>query len=188
MLNHTVYIVTNGKLVQLHHFDSKALVEEYIRSQNIPASFVLPAYFMSNVPSSIQPSPSGNSLSITWPFHPHTAIPMLDVTQDFGKFVAGCLLHPTSTMGKHTLAASGWFSPLDICAAVQAVTSTKTTFHEVPSETYAGHPEMMENMLVIRDYEYYGPGAKTGVQDSHALLRGESFSTFLSFFRDLEES
>jgi hypothetical protein len=42
-------IVSGGKLRLIHHFDSKADVETYIRSIHVPASFVNPGCFMSNL-------------------------------------------------------------------------------------------------------------------------------------------
>jgi uncharacterized protein YbjT (DUF2867 family) len=41
--------VSNGKLSKVHHFDTKAEVEKYIRSLNIPATFVNPGCFMANL-------------------------------------------------------------------------------------------------------------------------------------------
>lgn len=42
-------IVSGGKLPNVRHFDSKAVVEEYIRSIGIPAVFLDPGCFMTNL-------------------------------------------------------------------------------------------------------------------------------------------
>lgn len=42
-------IVSGGKLPNVRHFDSKAAVEEYIRSLGIPAVFLDPGCFMTNL-------------------------------------------------------------------------------------------------------------------------------------------
>ncbi|ORY18961.1 hypothetical protein BCR34DRAFT_553011 [Clohesyomyces aquaticus] len=179
--------ITDGKLPNLHHFDSKAMVEQYITSLSLPASFVLPAYFMSNIPSSIRPS--GSHYSLSWLFRPTTQIPMLDVPTDFGKFVASCLAKPSETLGKHTLAASGWFTPLDVCRAVENCTGSKCEYHEVPIEDYQGSKELFDNLMMIREYEYYGPGAQDGVKKSHELVNGiggwEGFGTFERFLKEI---
>lgn len=39
---------SNGRLPHVAHFDSKANVEKYIRSQNLPATFIQPGYYMTN--------------------------------------------------------------------------------------------------------------------------------------------
>jgi hypothetical protein len=178
--------VTHGKLLNLHHFDSKAMVEEYIREIGVPASFVMPGYFMSNIPGSIQPSQDRESYSVSWLFAPHTQIPMLDVPSDFGKFVAGCLLHPKKTIGTHVLAASGWFTPLDVTKAVEACTGVKTHYHVVPLEAFRGSPELKDNLLMIKDYDYYGPGAHDGVKRSHEFAGPDAkFSTFQDFLQEI---
>lgn len=183
ILTNETFTVTHGKLNHLQHFDSKAMVEEYIRSLNIPASFVLPSFFMSNVPPSIKTAANGQGLNISWMLYPDTSIPMLDVPDDFGKFVVACLLHPNETMGKHILASSSWVTPREVCAAVEASRGTKTTFTEAPSKAYDGHAELLDNMLMIRDYGYYGTRAKEAVQESQALVPDSRFSTFQSFIK-----
>ncbi|KAH7396268.1 hypothetical protein BKA66DRAFT_566766 [Pyrenochaeta sp. MPI-SDFR-AT-0127] len=181
--------ITEGKLHNLHHFDSKAMVEEYINKIGQPASYVLPAYFMSNIPGSIRPSANGDHYSLSWLFRPDTQIPMLDVPRDFGKFVASGLANPSATLGKHTLAASGWFTPLDVCNAVKNCTGKKCDYNEIPIEQYQGSKELFDNLMMIREYEYYGPGAKAGVERSHEVVAGvggwEAFGTFENFLQEI---
>lgn len=178
--------ITAGKLPNLHHFDSKAMVEAYITEVGQPASFVLPGFFMANVPGSIKPSPTDpNTYTLTQMFHPDTQIPMLDVPADFGKFVAACLAKPEATMGKHVLAASVWATPLDVCSAVEEVTGKKCVFNEM--KEWKGSQELLENMDMIKEWMYYGPGAKEGVEWSQGLVREvggmEGFSGFDGFLK-----
>jgi hypothetical protein len=118
------------------------MVEEYINEIGQPASFVMPAYFMSNIPGSIKPRPSHDGYTLSWLFHPDTQIPMLDVPRDFGKFIASCLTNPSATMGQHTLAASGWFTLLDVCQSVENVTGKKCEFKDYGVEEYQGSKEL----------------------------------------------
>ncbi|KAH7071393.1 hypothetical protein BKA63DRAFT_419387 [Paraphoma chrysanthemicola] len=179
--------ITNGKLHNLHHFDSKAMVEEYIKQVGQAASFVMPAYFMSNIPGSIRPNSTGSGYELSWLFHPDTQIPMLDVPRDFGKFVASTLAATPSY--QHTYAASGWFTPLDVCAAVEACTGKKCAFNEVPLEQFGGSKELLDNLLMIREYDYYGPGAKEGVSRSHEVVGKvggwDGFGSFEDFLREI---
>lgn len=181
--------ITNGKLHNLHHFDSKAMVEEYITSLAIPASFVLPGYFMSNLPGAIRPSLDGSNYTVRQMFEPTTEIPMLDVPRDFGKFVAAGLANPSAMLGKHTLAASGWFTPLDVCSAVEKITGKKCEFNEVSVSDYAGSRELFDNLMMIREYAYYGPDAKENVKKSQGTVEtvggwGE-FGTFQIFLKEI---
>jgi uncharacterized protein YbjT (DUF2867 family) len=193
--------ITGGKLSNLHHFDSKAMVEEYITQAGQPASFVLPGYFMANVPGSIKPSAAAASgeggggdtnYTLTQLFHPDTQIPMLDVPADFGKFVAACLVKPDATMGKHVLAASVWATPLDVCTAVESVTGKKCVFREMKEDEWKGSKELLENMDMIKEWMYYGPGAKEGVEWSQELVRGvggwDDFGSFERFLKRVEFS
>lgn len=181
--------ITNGKLHNLHHFDSKAMVEEYVNEIGLRASFVLPAYFMSNLPGSVRPNENGDGLIIRQLFEPQTQIPMLDVPRDFGKFVAAALAKPEETVGKHTMAASGWFTPVDVAEAVQRVTGQKCVFEEVPVEAYGGSKELFDNLMMIREYDYYGPGAKEGVKRSQDVVNviggWNGFGTFEAFLREI---
>jgi hypothetical protein len=162
------------------------MVEEYIRQVGQPASFVMPAYFMSNVPGSIRRSADGAGFELAWLFRPETRIPMLDVPRDFGKFVAATL---AETPGyRHAYAASGWFTPLDVCGAVERCTGKRCEFEEVPLERFGGSKELLDNLLMIRDYEYYGPGAEEGVSRSQEMVGRvggwEGFGSFEDFLRE----
>lgn len=49
-----LFIVSEGKLAHMSHFDSKAEVEEYTRSIGIPATFLFAGAYMSNIPGALQ--------------------------------------------------------------------------------------------------------------------------------------
>lgn len=50
--------MSNGQLTTVEHFDSKAEVEDYIRSLNFPSSvFFLPGWFMQNFWDNFVPKP-----------------------------------------------------------------------------------------------------------------------------------
>lgn len=174
--------ITQSRLRNLHHFDAKAMVEEYITTLGIPASFVLPAYFMSNIPSAIKEDRANGGYKLAWLFKVDTEIPMLDVSNDFGKFVASCLANPAATMGKHVLAASGWFTPLDIVKAIESYTGTKTVFDEVPLQRYRGSKELFDYLIMVREFEYYGPGAREAINKSHLVVEGIGGWTALGNF------
>ena len=77
--------------------------------------------------------------------------------------------------------------PLDVCATVEKVTGKKCEFKEYGVEGYQGSKELFDNLMMIREYGYYGPGAKEGVkrsQDIVGRVRGweglGSFDDYLS--------
>ena len=165
--------VSGGKLEAIEHFDSKAEVQEYITSKNIPASFFMPGFFMSNLKGTLQPSEDGN-YTLTAPWHPDTKLPMIDIQADTGKYVAAALLRGPST--KRILGVSEWVSPNDLSAAVKEVTGKSVKFTEVPAEVFQGFMpgpharELTENFVLIRDYAYYGPDEATAIKESQASI------------------
>ena len=182
--------VSNGKYGGLHHFDSKAQVEVYITSIGLPASFVLAGYFMSNLTRAFQLNEAGTEYTWTEVFAPDSDIPMLDVPPDYGKFVAGCLSTPEATVGKRILATSGWYTPLQVAQAVENVTGKKCVYKEdkeTDEEHYRLGGELYQNMMMIKEFKYYGPGAKDGVEMAQKLAPAagihEGFSTFEGFLK-----
>ncbi|KAI4240357.1 MAG: hypothetical protein L6R40_005183 [Gallowayella cf. fulva] len=162
--------MTNGKLSHLPHFDAKADVADYIREQKIPASFLNAGCFMSNFTGALQKSDEGNSLTLN--LHPDTKMPLFDAAGDTGKFAAGILLNPSETLNKDIYGATGWYTPTDIVNAIEEFSGKKTTFNEVPDETFrkflpeAIAEEMMETFMLVKDYAYYGPGGDKILEES----------------------
>ncbi|KAL8688894.1 MAG: hypothetical protein Q9224_004772 [Gallowayella concinna] len=162
--------MTNGKLSHLPHFDAKADVADYIREQKIPACFLNAGCFMSNFVGSLQKSDEGNSLTLN--VHPDSKMPLFDAAGDTGKFAAGILLNQSETLNKDIYAATGWYTPTDVVNAIEEFSGKKTTFNEVPDETFrkflpdAIAEEMMETFMLVRDYAYYGPGGDKILEES----------------------
>ena len=185
--------VTEGKLNKLHHFDSKAMVEEYINEVGVPASFVLAGFFMANLPSWTKLADDGANYSLALMLPSNTSIPLLDVPRDYGKFVAACLANPQATQGKRILATTDWETPADICDAFEQVRGKKCIFEEIPEDKWPGGEEIFENMLMVRDYAYYGPdekGARKDVKESQDVVEKlgvfEGFGTFRSFLEEFD--
>ncbi|KAL8709166.1 MAG: hypothetical protein Q9220_006046 [cf. Caloplaca sp. 1 TL-2023] len=162
--------MTDGKLSHLPHFDSKADVAQYVRDNNIPASFLCAGCFMENFLSMVQKSDDGDTLNIN--LHPDTKIPLFAAADDAGKFVAGILLNQPALLGKDIYGATGWFTPTEIVAAIEKVTGRKTTFNELPDKVFESFlpkaigEELMETFMLVRDYAYYGPGGDKIVEES----------------------
>ncbi|KAL8995935.1 MAG: hypothetical protein Q9169_004436 [Polycauliona sp. 2 TL-2023] len=154
--------MTNGKLSHLPHFDAKADVADYIREQKVPAIFLNAGCFMSNFTGALQKSDEANSLNLN--LKPDTKIPLFDAAVDTGKFAAGIMLNPSELLNKDVYAASGWYTPTDIVNAIEKFSGKKTTFNQLPDETFRSYlpeaiaEEMMETFMLVRDYAYYGPG------------------------------
>lgn len=165
-----LHSVSGGILSQVHHFDSKAKVEEYIRSEGIPATFMLPGFYMSNIPGgNLRKTPEG-----TWklglPIPGDSPIPLFASEYDTGKFVKGILLKRDETLGKRIYAATKYYTPLEILAAFKDEypdAGKAAVFSELPHAVFkgilaaAGMPEvtqeeLLENMRLMPEFGYYG--------------------------------
>lgn len=77
---------SGGRLSHVPHFDSKAEVEKHARQIGIPATFVMPGYFMSNFRNSFRKGEDG-VYAITFPVSDKAQLPLFDVS-DTGRFNA----------------------------------------------------------------------------------------------------
>jgi hypothetical protein len=93
---------------------------------------------------------------------PTTEIPMIDQANDTGKWVASALSKPSEALGQHFLEAAGWYTINDICEIFAEITGKQILFQEVSESTFAAlkGEEICEAWILLRDYAYFGPGAK----------------------------
>ena len=180
--------LTGGKFPNVEHFDSKAAVEQYIRDLDIPATFFMPGFFMSNFPGGMfRQLPPSNDWTIALPMPAGTPIPFFDAAEDTGKFVKGILTHRDKVLGKRVLAATDYYTPsdaIDIFKKLFPEAGKSATFVQVSKDDYkgalaqAGMPEkaqqeLYENMAFMNEYGYYG---KASLAESHEVIQ----SSFLS--------
>lgn len=181
--------MTNGKLPHVYHFDSKAIVEDYVREQGLPATFFLPGFYMSNIPGGMmRPMPTtADGGDVAWTLAlptPETApFPLFD-TEDTGKWVKAIALGRDSLLGRQVYAATSYATPADIVsqfrAAFPAAGGTARfvqTSHEQFLAALAGMGmpdfaalEMLENMRLMDEGGYFG-GAS--LEESQAILGEE---------------
>ncbi|KAL4785923.1 hypothetical protein BJX76DRAFT_323048 [Aspergillus varians] len=170
---------SGGRLKDVPHFDQKAQVEQYIRSLGLPASFVLPGYFMSNYVSMgmIRRGDDG-VYTLAYPVKDDAKFPLIDIDADLGKYVATALKNPAKTQGSQILAATDYYTPTRILKEFEEVTGHKTQYIQVDSETYKGFMpgylglEMLENHLFIEEPGYYNGRS---LKESQDLLAGAGF-------------
>ncbi|KAI5826197.1 NmrA-domain-containing protein [Schizophyllum commune Tattone D] len=162
--------LTNGVLSQVHHFDSKAAVEEYIRELSIPASFFLPGFYMSNIPGqNLRVGPDGK-WQFAMPMPEDAPIPLFAAERDTGKFVKAMFLKREEVLGKRVYGATGYITPLEILDAFKKVypaAGKDVAFQRLPNEAFKGilasmglpepiQEEMLQNMRLVYEFGYYG--------------------------------
>lgn len=166
--------VSNGKMSNMSHFDSKAEVEEYTREIGVPSTFFWAGPFMSNFPQALQKTEDGYALANN--LAPDTKVPLYEVNNDTSKFVAGILAQTEKPSGKRVFGATGWYTPTEMVATIEKVSGKKVTFSSVSDQVYEGFlppniaKELTETFAFIREFAYYGPGAEEGVAESLKIV------------------
>jgi len=193
----TFVLVSNGALSHVYHFDSKAIVEDYIRTLSLPATFFLPGFYMSNFPTNmLRPSPDSPSTYIlSFPVPATAPVPLLDASRDTGKFVKGIVLHRDSVLGKQILGASEYLTLQGLLDTFGKVfPETETKFVQVSHTDYTagmttrGMPEfaadeLLQNMRLLDEFGYFGG---RGLEESHAIVEDE-LTTWEAFTRQEEK-
>ncbi|KAI5919192.1 hypothetical protein F4810DRAFT_688749 [Camillea tinctor] len=165
---------TNGRLKHVEHFDMKADVESYIRSKDIPSTFVLPGYFMTNF-TALQMMRKGEDgvYSLAYPVGEKAKFPLIDIESDIGKYVVAAMRSRSKVLGKQILAAADYYPPTRIISEFEEATGLKGRFVSIDAETYKSFlpgpmaEEMLENHLFIEEPGYY---AGRSLQESLDLL------------------
>ena len=76
---------SNSALSHVYHFDSKAVVEDYIRSIGVPATFVLPGTYASNFAEILRRTEDGK-FQMFIPAGDDMRYPVIDAKADYGQF------------------------------------------------------------------------------------------------------
>lgn len=111
--------------------------------------------------------------------------PVLDARADSGKYVMGLFQGGAAANGVHVAAVSTWTSPAELLKAVSEASGTQVTFQMVPQKEIAASlpsniaSELTETMLLVGNYQYYGPGTeKQQEQNDKWLLKGSKVTDF----------
>jgi len=176
--------LTEGKLSKVYHFDSKAKVEDHIKSIGLPATFFLPGFYMSNIPGTLLHRDDYDGRWKFWlPTSRDALFPLIDVVADTGKFVKGILLHRDELLGQNVYGSVGYHTVQQIVEDfIQAFPKDghHATYAHMPDDEYKrmlgkfGLPEhaqeeMLQNMqLLTKEHGGYYGGAR--LEPSHEIL------------------
>ena len=192
------YKLTDGKLPNIDHFDSKAEVETYIETHKskgknggLWASYFMPAFFMSNFVSFINPGQDGVP-TLAMPMAPDAHFALIDIQVDTGKYVLGALEAGKRADGVQIQAASDWTTPAGIAETFTKYGGMEVKFVQIPRDVFKGFlapkmgdfgaEELTQNMELIGDYSYYGKGTeKKQAESDKWLLKGSKKVSFRDF-------
>ncbi|KAI0448912.1 NMRAL1 protein [Xylaria acuta] len=160
--------LSNGKLPHVYHFDSKAHVEEYIRSIGVPATFFMPGLYMPNIPGGML-SKQGENWVLSLPIAPTSLIPLYNPA-DTGKYVKGIVNNKEALLGKRFTGATEYLTAQGVVDTFKKVfpeAGQTAGYFETPKDTFYGFmkstglpefavDELYENMVLMQDFGYYG--------------------------------
>ena len=179
-------LVTAGKITGVLQFDSKAIVEEYIGSLGIPATFLHLGMFMNYLLYWLKPiCPGSKSYKFSIPFPTSTKLSLISVNEDAGKYVKAILMNQEKVLGKQIAAAEQQYSPDDVVRIIREIAGLDVIVERVTNEEYRkqlvalGIPDffiddMSDNVKYIEEYGFFN--AKD-IKDGHEV----SLSTLLGF-------
>ncbi|KAJ5767232.1 uncharacterized protein N7511_004848 [Penicillium nucicola] len=175
-------IASNGRLVNITHFDGKASVERYIRESGLTASFVMLGIFMTEMHTMIQKQEDG-SFILPIPVSSSAVAPFIDAGTDTGNFVRAALNNPPQTNSQVIYAASDYYSFDDLARDFESVIGAPLSIITVPSETFKATlstflppnmaEEIFENLILLEDPGYY---AGASLASSLSLLSDKPVS------------
>jgi len=179
--------ISRGIITGVLHFDSKAVVESYIRSLNIPASFLLQGIFMNQIIYFLLPStsPSGSkSYKFTATVPASTKIPLISAVKDTGKYVKEMLLHPENALGERLYTGEKYYTMVEVADILKRVGGLDVSYEQCTDEAFreslasVGVPEflqedMSQNMKYIQEYGFF----QQDLEDSQKFLT-EPLETF----------
>jgi uncharacterized protein YbjT (DUF2867 family) len=166
------------------HFDSKAVVEEYIRSLGIPASFLLQGMFMNQIIHFLLPStsPSGSkTYKFTTPVPASTKMPLISANKDTGKYVKEMLLHPEKVFGKRIYTGEKYYTMDETAEIIKKVGGLDVSYEQCTDEAFrkslagVGAPEflqedMSQNAKYFQEYGFF----QQDLEDSHKVSSSRS--------------
>ncbi|KAH9906519.1 putative NmrA-like family domain-containing protein 1 [Xylariomycetidae sp. FL2044] len=162
--------LSKGKLPNVYHFDSKAQVEEYIRSLGIPATFFMPGFYMPNISGGmLKPSPPDDAYTFGVPVAATAPFPLYE-PRDTGSYVKAIVRNREALLGRRFLGASAYLTGQEVVDGFRRVfpeAGRTARFFQVPEEGFraymksTGAPdfvaqEMYENMRLLEEFGYYG--------------------------------
>jgi uncharacterized protein YbjT (DUF2867 family) len=172
--------ISGGKYQHVEQFDSKAEVEEYIRTLPIKSAFFEPGSFMQNFGGMMAPHPIGDgTYTISNVVTPQTQLPLIEAAADTGKYVAAILAEPEKYEGKVLSAATKLYSFEDIVQTISKVTGKTVKYNQLPESAFRGFlppaaaDSLIEMLFYFQDFGYYGPQTEEKVEWTAQNARGK---------------
>lgn len=134
--------ISSGKYTMMTPFDSKAVVEEYIRGLPIQSAFYSPGGFIENFqsPGVLAPQRVVERGEEVWVMRRNVSaeakVGLIDASGDTGKFIGAILAKPDEYEGKVFCAAQAFYTNREIVDIMSKTTGKKVVFQQVSTEAF----------------------------------------------------
>jgi uncharacterized protein YbjT (DUF2867 family) len=178
-VKHFVYSSVGGanRDTGIAHFDSKWEIEQYIRSQKLPATILRPVWFMENfLGPQFRESILNGKLSM--PLKPGKKLQMIAV-DNIGDFVAAAFENPKKYIGQEIEIAGDDLTMPQVAQILSKVIDRDVQYNELPMEDMRKTNEELAKMFQwFNDVDY-----KSDISKLHQLLPDlMDFETWLHKF------
>ncbi|KAG8533538.1 uncharacterized protein KY384_001278 [Bacidia gigantensis] len=176
-------VVSGGGLDFTEPFDTKADIEDYIRTlPSVNKAFFIPGFYMQNFRSHMGPKRiADGSYVLNGCVSPQTQLPLIDITET-GKFI-GAILHRPGNFAQASpplCAATRLYSYTEIAAIMTRVTGRTVRYRQLPSQVWTqtvgadrikGHA--LATFLWIELFGYFGADTAGQMVYARNNARGE---------------
>jgi len=186
---------TGGKNTGVLHFDSKAVVEEYMRSIGLPATFLLLGVFMHYILFQLVPKPLGSkSYVLQFPVSLNTKYPLISVSTDVGKYVKSILLNREKLLGKQIIAGEREYTVQETADILKDVGGLDVVAEQIGEKEYRGilaargFPEFLQDDM-LSNMDYFGTNGFFNGEDvrrDHDILT-EKLESFEEWVKNSKE-
>ncbi|KAF2689360.1 NAD(P)-binding protein [Lentithecium fluviatile CBS 122367] len=176
----TLLIWSSLPRIGLPNFDSKADVEDYIRTLPITSAFFMPGWFMQNQLTFARPQQQEDGKYVLKRLFPGcestTLVPLVDI-EDIGRFLQPVLDEPERYTGMRLTGCRAFVTPVEMCRAWERVAGVEVIFEgdnngdgedvgvKGEKDTWGGGGK--------EDSPYYGPGSKEALEWTLAQMEEE---------------
>ena len=169
--------ISNGELKHVDHFDGKAIVKEFCEANkgDMIVSYYKPAMFITFVGGLVKEIDGQPQINLPFPDE-NIAWPLVEPKRDGGKWVMGLFEGGSEANGVEANGVSTWTTPKDVVAELSKQAGKEVKFNSIPGDVFGSflpeniRSEMVETMLLVGNYNYFGKGTKEKQQESDKWL------------------
>ena len=167
------------------HFESKVIVEDYMKSLHLPLTCLVTSFYFENLTSFFPPKLENEEFVFTVAQKPTTLVPMYSV-YDTGGWVLEAFDHPKKYLGCDIVAVSQYLSYPELVATFTEVTGKKARFNYLPLDVFKtfGFPGCEELACNLKFFDDINDGLKEdrrcSFENSTNVYKGETWKQFLN--------